>query len=53
MLVDSAVFAATFASDEGVLVRCDRMVGVAGRSRRFRRVLRMLSFCLLLGSSMR
>ena len=36
-----------------VLARCDRMVGVAGRSRRVRRVLRMLSFCLLLGSSMR
>ena len=36
-----------------VLARCDQMVGVAGRSRRVRRVLRMLSFCLLLGSLMR
>ena len=36
-----------------VLARCDQMVGVAGRPRRIRRVLRMLSFCLLLGSSMR
>ena len=36
-----------------VLARCEQTVGVAGSSRRNRRLLRIFSFCLLLGSSMR